>query len=546
MTGKSINAELLKSMFISASNNLFNCYPEIDALNVFPVPDGDTGMNMNLTLSSGVKEIQNRNDDNVFDLSKAFSKGLLMGARGNSGVITSQIFRGFSSALEGKKIIKPEDLLKAFSEAKNVAYKAVINPVEGTILTVVRESSDYINEHFNKTSDIETIFKALLKEATASLKRTPELLPVLKEAGVVDSGATGYVKILEGMWAALDGKFIEKNQSAYVPGEASTYAGASIASDEFGYCTEFILKLAQDKKTFFEKRFINTLLLHGNSLELVHDDDIVKVHVHTLTPGFVLTYAQQFGEFLKLKIDNMTEEHHEILERSELHEQKKSTLKKYGLIACSMGDGVEEMFKDAGVDVVVKGGQTMNPSTEDFVEAIKSVNAKNIYILPNNSNIVMAASQACDVLDESINAQVIPSSTIPQGLAAAMEFNPDSTPEENLNQMKAVLKNVKSASITYAIKNTVVDGVSVKKNDFMALVGKKIIAAVSDKFEALKLALASMVDDNSSIITILCGDDIKEDEMNKVSELVESTYEMVDLDIKKGGQPIYSFIVGVE
>jgi DAK2 domain fusion protein YloV len=546
MTGKSINAELLKSMFISASNNLFNCYPEIDALNVFPVPDGDTGMNMNLTLSSGVKEIQNRNDDNVFDLSKAFSKGLLMGARGNSGVITSQIFRGFSSALEGKKIIKPEDLLKAFSEAKNVAYKAVINPVEGTILTVVRESSDYINEHFNKTSDIETIFKALLKEATASLKRTPELLPVLKEAGVVDSGATGYVKILEGMWAALDGKFIEKNQSAYVPGEASTYAGASIASDEFGYCTEFILKLVQDKKTFFEKRFINTLLLHGNSLELVHDDDIVKVHVHTLTPGFVLTYAQQFGEFLKLKIDNMTEEHHEILERSELHEQKKSTLKKYGLIACSMGDGVEEMFKDAGVDVVVKGGQTMNPSTEDFVEAIKSVNAKNIYILPNNSNIVMAASQACDVLDESINAQVIPSSTIPQGLAAAMEFNPDSTPEENLNQMKAVLKNVKSASITYAIKNTVVDGVSVKKNDFMALVGKKIIAAVSDKFEALKLALASMVDDNSSIITILCGDDIKEDEMNKVSELVESTYEMVDLDIKKGGQPIYSFIVGVE
>lgn len=550
MKNKVINADLLKSMFISASNNLYNCYPKIDALNVFPVPDGDTGQNMNLTLSSGVKEIQNRNDSNVYDLAKAFSGGLLMGARGNSGVITSQIFRGFAQSLEGKTTINTFDFIEAFKKAREVAYKAVIKPVEGTILTVVRESSEYIADNFNDKSPLELVFENLLKEAKASLDRTPDLLPVLKQVGVVDSGGAGYYKILEGMFEAYNDHFVERNEATISSGKETSNPISDIESDEFGYCTEFILRLGgENKKAFVEKRFINSLLLHGNSLELVHDEDIVKVHVHSLTPGWVLTYAQQFGEFIKLKIENMTEEHSELVNQgkdAETLNKVKEPMKDYAVIACSSGDGINQMFKDAGADYIVIGGQTMNPSTEDFVKAINEVNAKNVFILPNNSNIVMAASQACDVVDESINAQVIPTSTIPQGLSACMEFNPDDTPSKNFSNMKSVLKNVKSASITYAIKDTKINGINVKKDQYMALVGKKILGCVPDKFEALKIAIKSMIDDESSIVTILCGSDVDEKEISDVEAFVEEQYKLIDVDVKSGGQPIYSFIVGVE
>lgn len=542
---KYINTALLKEMFLSASNNLYNNYPEIDALNVFPVPDGDTGMNMNLTLSSGAKEIKNRNDNNVYDLAKAFSKGLLMGARGNSGVITSQIFRGFSNSLEGKKVINNEDLVNAFLQAKEVAYKAVIKPVEGTILTVCRESAVFLEDQFSSNKSIEDLFFVLIKEAENSLNRTPELLPVLKEVGVVDSGGYGYLTILKGMQAALLGKFIEKNEATAVT-ETTQDKLQTIGENDFGYCTEFIMRLenTKGKKSFNENMFINTLQSRGNSLVVVKDDEIVKVHIHTLNPGWILTYAQTFGEFIKLKIENMTEQHNEILSKEK--NDIKSEMKEYGIIAVSSGKGIDEMFKEIGVDEIVTGGQTMNPSTEDFIKAINNVNAKNIFILPNNSNIVMAASQACDVVDENINAFVVPSTTIPQGLVAAYNFNPDENSENNYNEMKSVLKNVKSASVTYAIKDTEIDGVNVKKDEYMSLVGKHIISCVDNKIEALKISLENMVDEDSSIITVLCGEDIKNEEMNMIQEYLEEKYSMVDIDLRNGGQPVYSFIIGVE
>ncbi|MEG0034536.1 MAG: DAK2 domain-containing protein [Bacilli bacterium] len=551
---KSINADLLKLMFVSASNNLYNHYPEIDALNVFPVPDGDTGMNMNLTLSSGAKEIQNRTDNNVYDLAKTFAKGLLMGARGNSGVITSQIFRGFANALEGKTVIKVSDLAACFDNARLVAYKAVIKPVEGTILTVCRESAESLNDKIDSISTIEEAFAFLIKEAKASLEHTPELLPILKEAGLVDSGGAGYLTILEGMNAALKGKLIEKSLATALE-DSKPITGPTTVGDEdeeFGYCTELIMSLGPDtvKKPFNESRYKSSLSAHGCSLALVLDEDIVKVHIHTLNPGWVLSYSQQFGEFLKLKIENMTEQHSALVEaeKAKIVASKKveEPLKEYALIACSYGEGINAMFKEIGVDEVVSGGQTMNPSTEDFVKAINKVHAKNVYILPNNSNIVMAASQAVDVVDEKINVQVVASSTIPQGLVSAMMFNPDVDPKNNLKEMKAALKTVKSASITYAIKETEIDGVKVKKDDYIALVDKKIIACVPSKIDALTFALEKMVSDNSSIITIFLGEDVAVEEKDKITEILNEKYDYLDLDIRNGNQPVYSFIIGVE
>lgn len=550
---KTINGKMLKQMILSGANNLFNCYPEVDALNVFPVPDGDTGTNMNLTMSSGAKEVGDKNDADIYSIAKAFSRGLLMGARGNSGVITSQIFRGFAEALLDKKSINAQDLVKAFVNAKEVAYKAVIKPVEGTILTVVRESADFVFEHSEEYSEVDHVFRVLLLEARNSLKRTPELLPVLKEVGVVDSGGAGYVTILEGMYSALKGRFVEKNAISAMA-EQNTDVTGSLDSEEFGYCTELIMVLGPDtvKKQFNMKRFISTLSQKGNSLAVVQDEDIVKVHIHTMTPGWVLNYAQQFGEFKKLKIENMTEQHSELMMAEEAKRQEKAQevinepMKEYALIAVSPGEGITEMFKEIGVDQIVSGGQTMNPSTEDFVEAINKVHAKRIFIFPNNSNIVMAASQACDVIDEEIDARVIPSSTIPQGIVASMNFNPEATADENYNTMKGSLKTVKSAQITYAIKDTEIDGVEVKKDYYMALVNKKIIACVEDKYDALFKALDTMVDEDAGMITIFTGEDISEEEHEELYEKVESRYDSCDIDLRKGNQPVYSFIVGVE
>lgn len=559
---KNIDAPLLKKMFISASNNLYNHYPEIDALNVFPVPDGDTGMNMNLTLASGAKEIQNREDQDVYALAKSFSRGLLMGARGNSGVITSQIFRGFAEGLKDQKIIDKNALINAFITSKEYAYKAVIKPVEGTILTVCRESCEYVADKIDQINSIEDAFELLLKEAKKSLKHTPDLLPVLKEVGVVDSGGTGLLTIYEGMYAALKGNPIEKKQYAQ--------AGQTSKTNEVGYCTEIALDISQtneNKKTFNENKFINTLKMHGTNLVYYKDENLIKIHLHTFTPGWLLNYTQQFGEFQQVKIENMAQSHHEYTLFADLKEKlnlnsetkesqifssntkdeaKETPLKEYGMIATCSGDGVAAMFKEIGVDIIVSGGQTMNPSTEDFVSAIRKVRAKHVFIFPNNSNIIMAATQACDVCKKEVKAKVIASTTVPQGLVASMMLNPDADYSENAREMKKALKNVKSASITYATKDTQIGNIKVIKDQFIALIDKKIICCVEDKYDALYKTLDKLINDSSSIVTVFTGEDISEEETEKLSEELNTKYDMIEVDVKKGNQPVYLFIIGVE
>ena len=576
---KTIDAATLKAMFLSAANNLYNHYPEIDQLNVFPVPDGDTGMNMNLTVSSGAKEIANRpEDDDLFALASSFSRGLLMGARGNSGVITSQIFRGFAKATEGKKVLNSYDLALAFDSAREVAYKAVMKPVEGTILTVIRESSASLKEFAKKETSIEAAMDRLLEAARVSLEHTPDLLPVLKEVGVVDSGGAGLVTIIEGMVAAVKGQFIERKGEATATQETSSpYAGAKIADSEegFGYCTQFILRLGKEpeKKNFVEKNFKKFLLAHGNSVVIVQDDDIVKVHVHTLTPGNMLNYAQQFGEFVTITIENMTEEHHNIEAGKSAtdydfgakpksapqpiisEEQIAATTadevsieKEYGIVAVSSGAGLDELFHELGVDVLVSGGQTMNPSTEDFVKAIRQTRARHVFLLPNNSNIVMAASQACDVMEGSgVKARVIPSKTIPQGMSCCMAFNPEENPDEIFKTMKGALRMVKSGSVTYAIKDTEIEGVHITKDYYMAMKDKAIVSCVKDKFEALNDLVDSLIGKSSCMLTVLVGCDISDEDMARVSDELMSRYgDDLEIDVKRGDQPVYSFLVGVE
>ena len=539
---KTLNGQSLKQLLISGSNNLYNHYPEVDALNVFPVPDGDTGMNMNLTLTSGSKEIQNRSDESAYEISKVFSRGLLMGARGNSGVITSQIFRGFSKGLDGLEEVDAQAFSAAFQKGVEVAYKAVVNPVEGTILTVIRESSQFLADNVKDNMSIEKCLDLMLQEARESLKRTPELLPVLKEAGVIDSGGAGLIRILEGMRIAAGGDVVERSQATATEAQASTEEG-----EEEGYLLEFILKLSKEKKQFNENRFSNLLSTNGDDLVVNVKEDNVKVHIRALNPGDILNYAQQFGEFLKVKLVNVkVGDNGESLEFEEEIEEAKEKVE-YAMIGVSAGQGIEDFFKEIGISVVVKGGQTMNPSSEDFVSAIKKANAHNVFIFPNNSNIVMAASQACEMVEDAdTNVYVIPSKTIPQGISSAIMFNPEADPEENFRSMKAALKNVKSGEVTFAIRDTEFNGMKVKKNDFIGIFEKDIVVDNPDKIETLMTLLEKMVDDESSIITILVGQDVNEEEMNKVTEMIGEKFSDLDLDIRPGNQPVYSFLIGIE
>ena len=576
---KTIDATTLKGMYISAANNLYNHYPEIDQLNVFPVPDGDTGMNMNLTVTSGAKEIQNREFDDLHAVASNFSRGLLMGARGNSGVITSQIFRGFAQGCEGKKTLNAIDLAKALVSGKEVAYKAVMKPVEGTILTVIRESSAALKEFVKKGTTIEEAFDYFLEQAKKSLDHTPELLPVLKEVGVVDSGGAGLVRIIEGMASAVHGHIIERNADvATAEPAAPLYAGAKLSEDDeeaYGYCTQFILRLddgkTPGKKPFNEKNFMRFLSAHGKSLVTVRDEEIVKVHVHALSPGMMLNYAQQFGEFVTIIIENMSEEHHNIekgykatdylkaLEGDgakkkeqvlpEPEEENPSLDKDMALISVCSGAGLEEMFKELGVDEIVSGGQTMNPSTEDFVKAIKKTRARNVLILPNNSNIVMAASQAADVMEGSeIKVKVVQSKTIPQGIASAMMYSPEGDLESVYSEMKSALKTIRSGSVTYAIKDTEIEGVHITKGFYMAMKDKNIVSCVKDKLEALfDLSESLLRRGEPSIITVIAGEDVTDEEASKAREVLEERYgDEIEVDVKRGGQPVYSFLVGVE
>lgn len=554
-----IDGILLKQMIISGVNNLYNNYPEVDALNVFPVPDGDTGTNMNLTISSGAKEIATRNDASVYDVAKAFSRGLLMGARGNSGVILSQIFRGFAQGLKGKIEATAQDISDALLMGKEVAYKAVMRPVEGTILTVIRESSQALADSVYPDMPLDEALDILLKEARESLKRTPNLLPVLKEAGVVDSGGAGLCKIIEGFDLALHNQIVEKNMPDVVSDSVVEpiigNVQASLEHKEFGYCTEFILKLPEDpikakKKNFVPSRFSGVLNSHGNSIVMVHDDDLIKVHIHTLNPGNILTYAQQFGEFVKIKVENMSEQHTHLIEedaKAKEDEIKKQPKKPFGLISVGAGKGIVDLFKDLNCDYIVSGGQTMNPSTEDFIKAIKSINAEQIFILPNNSNIIMAATQACDVMNEEVKCTVIPTKTIPQGLVSAMMYNPESDYDTNYNDMMESLSSVKSGQVTFAVKDTSFEGMEIHKDDFIGICDKKILATEKDKIKCALKLINTMIDEDSSIITIITGEDVTEAERDALKELVQAKVgDMVDVDVKVGLQPVYSFIIGIE
>lgn len=554
-----IDGILLKQMIISGANNLYNNYPEVDALNVFPVPDGDTGTNMNLAISSGAKEIATRNDASVYDVAKAFSRGLLMGARGNSGVILSQIFRGFAQGLKGKIEATAQDISDALLMGKEVAYKAVMRPVEGTILTVIRESSQALADSVYPDMPLDEALDILLKEARESLKRTPNLLPVLKEAGVVDSGGAGLCKIIEGFDLALHNQIVEKNMPDVVSDSVVEpiigNVQASLEHKEFGYCTEFILKLPEDpikakKKNFVPSRFSGVLNSHGNSIVMVHDDDLIKVHIHTLNPGNILTYAQQFGEFVKIKVENMSEQHTHLIEedaKAKEDEIKKQPKKPFGLISVGAGKGIVDLFKDLNCDYIVSGGQTMNPSTEDFIKAIKSINAEQIFILPNNSNIIMAATQACDVMNEEVKCTVIPTKTIPQGLVSAMMYNPESDYDTNYNDMMESLSSVKSGQVTFAVKDTSFEGMEIHKDDFIGICDKKILATEKDKIKCALKLINTMIDEDSSIITIITGEDVTEAERDALKELVQAKVgDMVDVDVKVGLQPVYSFIIGIE
>ena len=542
---KTINGHILKQMIISGSNNLFNHYPEVDALNVFPVPDGDTGTNMNLTITSGAKEVMNITNPNIYEVARAFSKGLLMGARGNSGVILSQIFRGFAQGMEGKSEVNIIEFTEAWDKAREVAYKAVMRPVEGTVLTVIRESSTALKQRGDDFNSIESAMEYLCKEAKASLNRTPDLLPVLKDVGVVDSGGAGLLYVLEGFLLGLKNQVVPRKEISQVHVEvAGTKIDNSDDEEAYGYCTEFILRLGKDgdgKKTFIKKNFSDMIQKFGVSVVVVRDEDIVKVHVHTLKPGAVLNYAQSFGEFVTLKIENMQEQHNSLMEQNKAPDRPKI---ENAIIAVSVGEGLDQMFKDLRVTTIVSGGQTMNPSTEDFVKAIKEANAKNVFILPNNSNIVMAASQACEVA-ECENCTVIPSKTISQGLTACMMFNPEADFETNVEEMKEALHNVKSGQITFSIKTTVIDGVEINQDDFMGIMEKKIVCANKDRIVVAKDLLARMIDEDSAIATIIYGEGTTEEEAQELADFIADTYP-IDVEVHYGGQPVYSYYLSVE
>lgn len=538
-----INGIVFKQMLESGANNLANKFAQIDALNVFPVPDGDTGTNMSLTFTAGVKDALACNFDGVGDIAKVLSKGLLMGARGNSGVITSQIFRGLFQGVEGMEEVTGFQLANAFVQGSRVAYKAVMRPVEGTILTVIREAADYTYSYATSMENVTCtqVIDRLVEEAKISLDTTPDLLPVLKEVGVVDSGGAGLLTILEGFQSALHGEVISRNEAD----QSVSVAGAAMESEEFGYCTEFIIRLNERSlKTFKEEQLKDALARIGNSIVCVQDDDIVKVHVHTLTPGDALNLGQRHGEFVKLKIENMQEQHENILMNTNPVETKPKEKQKYAIITVAAGDGLKDLFTELRASYVISGGQTMNPSTEDFVEAIKEVHAEHIFLLPNNSNIVLAAQQAATVCDD-MDIHVIPSKTIPQGLCACMMFNPEVEVEDNLNEMNEAIANVKTGQVTYAIKDTMFEGLEIKAGDYMGIKEKDIVVSTADRMVATKELLVKMLDDDSELVTIIYGDDVTEEEAMEISAFVEE-HSNAETEVCAGGQPVYSFIISVE
>lgn len=537
-----INGTIFKQMIASGAANLSNHEEAINALNVFPVPDGDTGTNMSMTFNSGVDNVNSSGADDLSSVANALSKGLLMGARGNSGVILSQIFRGFYKSIQNLSEIDGLGLAKAYDNGTYVAYKAVMKPVEGTILTVIREASYYTLAYANANPDASVldVQHYMVEQAKESLDNTDELLPILKQAGVKDSGGTGLLMVLEGFEAALKGEPITRNETKTEVKKDILAFENDDNEDGYGYCTEFILRLnPQNIETFNEDKFRSRLGQLGNSIVVVHDEEIVKVHVHTLTPGDALNLGQRYGEFIKLKIENMSEQHENIVNAAN------SEPKEYGLIAVAAGDGLVQQFKDYRCDVVVSGGQTMNPSTQDFIEAINTLNAKHIFILPNNSNIILAAQQAQSVLEDK-DITVFETKTIPQGLSACLMFNPEADVTTNISEMKDAISHVRSGQVTYAVKDTTIDDKTIKQGDFMGLFDKTIAVIADSAYHAAKQLIDQMIDpDESELVTLILGEGSSEDDGDRLAGYIESTYDL-EVDIVNGMQPVYSYIISVE
>ncbi|MEH7094650.1 DAK2 domain-containing protein [Neobacillus vireti] len=555
-----LDGKRFAEMVIQGANHLSANAKMVDALNVFPVPDGDTGTNMNLSMTSGAKEVKNNRQEHIGKVGSALSRGLLMGARGNSGVILSQLFRGFSKAVESKAVISGSDFAHALEAGVETAYKAVMKPVEGTILTVAKDSAKSAVAAAQKSEDIIYIMEEVLKEAKASLKRTPDLLPVLKEVGVVDSGGQGLVFVYEGFLSQLKGESLPESSdllpsmTELVSAEHHKSVQGHINTEDivFGYCTEFMVRFEEEKianHPFNETAFRNDLSEYGDSLLVIADEDVVKVHIHSEQPGEVLTYGQRYGNLINMKIENMRQQHTNIV--GETHaatkpeaSQAPKEMQEYGVVTVSMGSGIAELFKSIGAHAVIEGGQTMNPSTEDIVKAVKDVHAKKVFILPNNKNIIMAAEQARDVADEEI--YVIPSKTVPQGLASLLAFNPSAAVDENESAMKEALNHVKSGQITFAVRDTSIDGLEIEKDDFMGISEGKIVVKSKDKGKVAEDLLAKMLDEDSEILTIIYGEDVTEEEVAALSSFVEENYEDVEIEIHDGGQPLYSYIFSIE
>lgn len=537
-----IEGNMLRDMFVSGANNLQNHKELVDKLNVFPVPDGDTGTNMSLTISYAMKELDKIENDSITDIGKSLSKGSLMGARGNSGVILSQIIRGFSKSIEGKDQISTEDLAKAFKNGSDTAYKAVIKPIEGTILTVVRESGEYAIKAAKKEKDLLKFLEMVIDEANKSLERTPELLKNLKEAGVVDSGGKGLVLIYEGMYEALKGNPIKAKDSNDSNVSEVKQAGISINTEDikFCYCTEFIL----ESNSISDTEIRDIMLKYGDSLAVVGDEGIIKVHVHTNDPGLVLQDALKHGQLLTIKIENMKLQHENTLVGDTDEIAQSVEEKEYGFIATSMGEGLAKIFKDFGVDYIIEGGQTMNPSTEDFMKAIDSINAKNIFIFPNNSNIIMAANQAKELSEKNII--VIPTKNTPQGFTALVNFNADASVEENEKALKESLTMVKSGQVTFAVRDTVMNDVEVKEGNIIGIAESKLMDAGDSVDEITTSLVEKLVDEDSAIITLFYGEDVTEEDANNLRDELEEKFEDLDIELYYGGQPLYYYLISVE
>lgn len=543
-------------MILYGAHHLSQNANVVDALNVFPVPDGDTGTNMNLSMTSGAKEVEQIDTANIGKVAQSLSRGLLMGARGNSGVILSQLFRGFGKSIEQKSEINAKEFAAAFQAGVDTAYKAVMKPVEGTILTVAKDAAKKAVLAAQTETNIIKVMEAVVNEAEASLERTPELLPVLKEVGVVDSGGKGLLYVYEGFLASLKGEKLSDKAAALpslddlVSAEHHKNAQSHMNTEdiEFGYCTEFMVKLDSGKRNFNEDAFRQDLSRFGDSLLVVSDENIAKVHIHAEYPGEVMTYAQKYGSLINMKIENMREQHSAILSQNKQEtapaEKAPADKQPYGIVTVAMGEGIAELFESIGATKVIEGGQTMNPSTEDIVQAIKDANADTVVILPNNSNIVMAANQAADVAGQHVI--VIPTKTVPQGMAALLAFNPALSADENKAAMLGAIGEVKSGQITYAVRDTNIDGIDIKKGDFMGILNGKIVETASDQLTAAKKLIAGMIDEDSEIVTVIKGEDAPEEEAEELAAYISETYEDVEVEVHDGKQPLYSYILAVE